>query len=196
MKYLALGDSYTIGTGASDESHSWPSIIARRLNAELTNPSVNGYTTLDLIRDELPYLERTKPDLVSILIGVNDLVQGRPPDNYRDSLTRIYDAVLDLEIPPRVAAVSIPTWSYVPAAEDFGGKDQVETLTGAFNAVAEQEARARNFTWIDIGASSTSGIGSPGWIAADDLHPGDAQYAVWAEAIWSAVRDLLGTTLG
>jgi len=194
IRYLALGDSYTIGTGASDESQSWPSIIARRMNAELTNPSVNGYTTLDLIRDELPYLERIKPDLVSILIGVNDLVQGRPPDNYRDSLTRIYDAVLDLEIPPRVAAVSIPTWSYVPAAADFGGKDKVETLTGLFNAVAEQEARARNFTWIDIGASSTSGIGSPGWIASDDLHPGDAQYAVWAEAIWSAVRDSWGTT--
>jgi len=121
VRYLALGDSYTIGTGASDESHSWPSIVARRLNAELTNPSVNSYTTLDLIRDELPYLERAKPDLVSILIGVNDLVQGRPPDHYRDSLARIYGAVLDLEIPPRVAAVSIPTWSYVPAAADFGG---------------------------------------------------------------------------
>ena len=89
MRYLALGDSYTIGTGASDESHSWPSIIARRLNAELTNPSVNGYTTLDLIRDELPYLERIKPDLVSILIGVNDLVQGRPPDlNLRRDIVR------------------------------------------------------------------------------------------------------------
>ncbi len=187
MRYLALGDSYTIGTGASDESHSWPSIIARRLNAELTNPSVNGYTTLDLIRDELPYLERAKPDLVSILIGVNDLVQGRPPDHYRDSLTRIYDAVLDLEIPPRVAAVSIPTWSYVPAAADFGGKDRVENLTGVFNAIAELEARARNFTWVDIAQASTSGIGTPGWIASDDLHPGDAQYAVWAEAIWSVV---------
>jgi len=187
MRYLALGDSYTIGTGASDESHSWPSIIARRLNAELTNPSVNGYTTLDLIRDELPYLERAKPDLVSILIGVNDLVQGRPPDHYRDSLTRIYDAVLDLEIPPRVAAVSIPAWSYVPAAADFGGKDRVENLTGVFNAIAELEARARNFTWVDIAQASTSGIGTPGWIASDDLHPGDAQYAVWAEAIWSVV---------
>src|SRR5205814_4352321 len=58
MRYLALGDSYTIGTGASDESHSWPSIIASRLPAELTNPAANGYTTLDLIREELPYLER------------------------------------------------------------------------------------------------------------------------------------------
>ena len=195
-RYLALGDSYTIGTGASDESHSWPSIIARRLNAELTNPSVNGYTTLDLIRDQLPYLERIKPDLVSILIGVNDLVQGRPPDLYRDSLTRIYDAVRDLETPPRVAAISIPTWSYVPAAADFGGKDQVAKLTGAFNAVAEQEARARNFTWIDISAASTAGAGAPGWIASDDLHPGDSQYAVWAEAIWSALRDSWGATLG
>ena len=191
MKYLALGDSYTIGTGASDQSRSWPSIIAQRLNAELTNPAVNGYTTLDLIRDELPYLERLRPELVSILIGVNDLVQGRQPDQYQDSLSRIYDAVLDLETPPRVVAISIPTWSYVPAAADFGGKDRVATLTGVFNAVAEREARIRNFTWVDIGEASTSGIGSAGWIASDDLHPGDAQYAAWAEAIWPAVSALV-----
>ena len=191
MKYLALGDSYTIGTGASDESRSWPSIIARRLNAELTNPAVNGYTTLDLIRDELPYLERLRPELVSILIGVNDLVQGRPPDQYQDSLSRIYDAVLDLETPPRVVAISIPDWSYVPAAADFSGKDRVATLTGVFNAVAEREARMRHFTWVDIGEASTSGIGSAGWIASDDLHPGDAQYAAWAEVIWPAVSALM-----
>jgi lysophospholipase L1-like esterase len=191
LKYLALGDSYTIGTGASDGSRSWPSIIARRLNAELTNPAVNGYTTLDLIRDELPYLERLKPELVSILIGVNDLVQDRSSDQYKDSLSRIYDAVLDLEIPPRVVAISIPAWSYVPAAADFGGKDRVATLTGVFNAVAEREARMRNFRWVDIGEASTSGIGSAGWIASDDLHPGDAQYAAWAEAIWPAVNALM-----
>jgi len=189
MRYLALGDSYTIGTGASDESHSWPSIIARRLNAELTNPAVNGYTTLDLIRDELPYLERIKPGLVSILIGVNDLVQGRSPHQYRDSLARIYDAVGALELPRRVAAISIPTWSYVPAAADFGGKVRVESVTGLFNAVAKGEARARSYIWVDISEASTLGIGSPEWIASDDLHPGDAQYALWAEAIWAAVAD-------
>src|SRR5438876_301931 len=77
MRYLALGDSYTIGTGASDDSHAWPSIIASRLGADLTNPAVNGYTTLDLIREELPYLGRVEHDFVSILIGVNDLVQDR-----------------------------------------------------------------------------------------------------------------------
>jgi len=184
-RYLALGDSYTIGTGASDDSHAWPSIIAKRLGAELTNPAVNGYTTLELIREELPYLERVNPDLVSVLIGVNDLVQGRTLDAYRRSLTAIYDAIAGT----LVVAVSIPTWSYVPAAADFGGAEHVEKLTAGFNAVAHEQAAARGFTWVDIGPASTSRLGSKGWIASDGLHPGDAQYAAWAEVIWRAVRD-------
>lgn len=159
-----------------------------RLGAELTNPAVNGYTTLDLIRDELPYLQSVKPDLVSILIGVNDLVQGRSTDTYRGSLTTIYDEVAK-DQGRRVAAVSIPTWSYVPAAADFGGMDHVDRLTRTFNVVAEEEARARNFIWIDIGGASTSGVGAKGWIASDRLHPGDAQYAAWAQVIWSAVQE-------
>ena len=180
MRYLALGDSYTIGTGASDESRSWPAIIAGRLGAELTNPAVNGYTTLDLIRQELPYVELINPDVVSVLIGVNDLVQGRTLDQYARSLVTIYDA-LDGR---RVGAVSIPTWSYVPAAADFGGAAKVSSLTAEFNQVARDAAMQRGFTWIDIGDASTSGIGSRGWIAFDQLHPGDAQYAAWADAIW------------
>ncbi len=188
MRYLALGDSYTIGTGASDDSHSWPSIIARRLGAELTNPAVNGFTTQDLVEHELALVRRLKPDLVTVLIGVNDLVQGRTTDQYRRSLATIYDEVASLP-KARVAAVSIPAWSYVPAAAEFGGRDHVEKLTRAFNRIAEEEARARNFTWVDISEPSTSGVGTRGWIASDQLHPGDAQYAAWAEAIWSALKD-------
>ena len=187
LRYLALGDSYTIGTGASNDEHAWPSIIAARLGAELTNPAVNGYTTLDLIRKELPLYRKLQPDLVTVLIGVNDLVQGRGADAYRGSLRTIYDAVQDA----RVVAVSIPTWSYVPAAAEFGGAERVDRLTQAFNEVAREESAARGFRWVDIGPASISGIGTRGWIASDQLHPGDAQYAVWAEAIWVVVREVI-----
>ena len=179
MRYLALGDSYTIGTGASAPVRAWPSIVASRLQLELTNPAVNGYTTEDLIRDELPLFGRTVPDLVSVLIGVNDLVQGRTVDQYRRSLARIYDAVTAA----RVFAVSIPTWSYVPAAAQFGGAAHVDRLTRAFNEAGRSEASDRGFPWVDLGPVSASRIGSDGWIAADGLHPGDAQYAAWAEVI-------------
>lgn len=125
-----------------------------------------------------------KPDLVTILIGVNDLVQGRTPDQYRESLKQIYTLVAEL----RVAAVSIPDWSFVPAAAEFGGQDLVGRLTELFNKVARKEASARGFEWIDISEVSRSGIGSPGWIASDELHPGDAQYAAWAEVIWARLK--------
>ncbi len=141
--YLALGDSYTIGTGASDESRSWPAIIAARLNAELTNPAVNGYTTLDLIRHELPLVKGLQPDLVSVLIGVNDLVQGRTPEQYRDSLRTIYEEVATLKLAAgRVAAVSIPTWSYAPAAADYGGRGISRGSTSGPQARRESGRRA------------------------------------------------------
>ena len=125
-----------------------------------------------------------KPDLVTILIGVNDLVQGRTPDEYRRSLKQIYDQIAE----PRVVAVSIPDWSFVPAAADFGGADHVGRMTGVFNEVAREEARSRGFEWIDITEVSRSGVGAPGWIASDRLHPGDTQYAAWADVIWDRLR--------
>jgi lysophospholipase L1-like esterase len=196
LRYLALGDSYTIGTGASSKAHNYPSILAARLTKAigrrvgLTNPAVNGFTTLDLIANELGYVDRLKPQLVSILIGVNDLVQGRTAEQYRASMVHIYDAAAALGLPPgQVAAISIPTWSEVPAAPNFGDKAALRRLTDAFNSSAQSEAESRGFTWIDIGAVSTSAMGSPAWISSDQLHPGDAQYAAWAEVIWKAVRE-------
>ena len=197
IRYLALGDSYTIGTGASSSAHSWPSIIAERLRnqtgqkVELTNPAVNGFTTLDLIREELPEVRRLKPDLVTILIGVNDLVRERTPADYRASLVRIYDEVKKESAPDgRVFAVSIPNWSVVPAAREYGDPEQIRHLTDTFNDIAQEEAVERGFGWIDITAASLSGLGTPDWIASDGLHPGDNQYAAWAEVIWHSVREM------
>ena len=191
IRYLALGDSYTIGTGASDPTRGWPSIVAARLGqktgdtVELTNPAVNGFTTDDLIQHELHHVNDLKPELVTVLIGVNDLVRGRPLAEYDSMLSTIYDA-LDGR---RVFAISIPSWHFVPAAADFGGADHVERLTRLFNQIAREEAVAHRFTWVDIGPASRSGIGSPGWIASDHLHPGDAQYSAWADVIWEAVGE-------
>jgi lysophospholipase L1-like esterase len=196
IRYLALGDSYTIGTGASDESHNFPSIVSGLLSqatgtrVDLTNPAVNGFTTLDVIAKELAVIDRIKPDLVTVLIGVNDLVQNRSVDEYKASLVTIYDRIRGLALEDgRVAAIAIPNWSVVPAALQFGEPQFIRAVTNAFNAAAKRESLERGFTWVDITWVSTYRLGSPGWIATDQLHPGDAQYAAWAEVIWDNVRD-------
>jgi acyl-CoA thioesterase I len=157
---------------------------------EVVNPAVNGFTTVDLLAKELGYITDLKPDLVSVLIGVNDLVQGRSAQQYRESLVEIYDAIAATHLTPgRVAAMSIPNWSVVPAARDYGDPARLRRLTEEFNAVARQEAETRRFAWVDLTEVSTRAMGSPGWIAADELHPGDAQYSAWADEIWKRVQN-------
>ena len=156
----------------------------------MSNPAVNGFTTVDLIQNELGYVERLKPHLVSILIGVNDLVQGRTPGDYKKSVSKIYGTVGTLELDPgRVVAISIPDWSAVPAATTFGNPEGIKSLTETFNEIARSEADRRTFMWIDIGPVSTSQLASPGWISSDQLHPGNLQYAAWADVIWEIVRE-------
>ena len=192
--YLALGDSYTIGTGASHESRNFPSLLARRLESEsghhvrVVNPAVNGFTTIDLLAREIGFIEQLRPDVVTVLIGVNDLVRGRVAAQYRESIVEIYEAIAALELPRgRAAAISIPDWSAVPAAHDYGDPLYLKRTTDTFNAVAREEAITRAFAWVDITAVSRQGLGRPGWISADDLHPADAQYAAWADEIWRRV---------
>ena len=96
IRYLALGDSYTIGTGLEDETQNFPSLLAGRLKDEtgidvaLVNLGVNGYTTTDLILEELPVAQHARPELVTILIGANDIVQGSDEAGYRYRLQQIY----------------------------------------------------------------------------------------------------------
>ena len=194
LTYLALGDSYTIGTGASHESRNFPSLLALQLQAatgrevRVVNPAVNGFTTIDVLAREIGFIERLHPDVITVLIGVNDLVRGRTAEQYRESLVEIYEAIVTVELPRgRVAAISIPDWSVSPSARDYGDPLSLRRATDAFNAVARDEAGRRAFTWVDITPVSRLGVSSAGWFSADDLHPSDIQYAAWAEEIWRHV---------
>jgi acyl-CoA thioesterase I len=190
-RYLALGDSYTIGTGATAPAANFPSLLQARLRnatgeaVELVNPAVDGYTSEQLEATELPLLERVRPTLVSLLIGANDVVQRRPMEQYRGSLRRIHDAIAAAAVAPgAVLAVSIPDWSVTPAAAQFGDPAVIASRIAAFNTVARAEAEARGAHWVDV--TELSRRGGAGWLADDGLHPGDAQYAAWADHIWAA----------
>ena len=193
--YLALGDSYTIGTGATHESRNFPSLLALQVQAatgrdvRVVNPAVNGFTTVDVLAREIGFIDQLHPDFVTVLIGVNDLVRGRSVEQYRESLVEIYEAIATVELPRgRVAALSIPDWSVAPSARDYGDPLSLKRSTDAFNAVARNEAVRRAFAWVDITNASLQGLSGAGWFSADDLHPSDIQYAAWAEEIWRVVR--------
>jgi acyl-CoA thioesterase I len=190
IRYVALGDSYTIGTGLEDESQNFPSLLAKRLTKEtgldvaLVNLGVNGYTTTDLIREELPVAGRLRPEVVTVLIGANDVVQRSSEAAYRTRLAEIYDAVARLAPPAtNVVSVSTPDFSALPGAAPFGTASELRTRIDAFNRIAQSEAVARGFHYADISVISRENRGQD-WLAADGLHPGPAQHRAIADQLW------------
>jgi len=195
IRYVALGDSYTIGTGLDDESQNFPTLLARRIIDEtgvdvaLTNLGVNGYTTTDLIREELPVARRTRPGLVTVLIGANDVVQGSTDPSYQSRLGEIYDALLALDLPAtRVLAISTPDFSALPGAAPFGTARDLRIRIDAFNRISQSEAAARGFHYADISAISREESKGRDWLSADGLHPGPAQHQAIAAQLWTVLR--------
>jgi lysophospholipase L1-like esterase len=191
IRYLALGDSYTIGTGLDDDAQNFPSLLAKRLTEEtgidvaLVNLGVNGYTTSDLIRQELPVARGLRPQLVTILIGANDVVRGSDAASYRARLTQIYEAIKELDVPPaRVLAISVPDFSPLPGAAPFGSPNHLRRRIDAFNDIARTEAATRAFRYADITAISRETNHGDDWLAGDGLHPGPAQHGAFADRLW------------
>ena len=194
MRYVALGDSYTIGT-AAPPADAFPEQLVRSrpdLALELVaNLGVNGYTAADLIRDELPALNAAAPELVTLLIGVNDVVQGIPAVTYESNLVHIFDA-LQARLPPdRIVTIAIPDYTATPAGADYGDPDDQHDAIVADNAIMARLARERGIAFVDIFDLSLRAAEDRSLVADDGLHPSGAQYALWVERIGPVVAGLL-----
>ena len=194
LRYAALGDSYTIGTSVA-EADRWPDQLVARLgegSLELVaNLGVNGFTSGDVIDVELPSLQALRPGFVSVLVGVNDVVQGVPPEAYRSNAAAILDAVLGFVPANRIVAVSTPDYTVTPQGASYGDPTRQSAGIRANNAILEELAEARGIAFVDIYDLSLRAASDRSLVARDGLHPSGAQYALWVERIAPVVADLL-----
>ena len=184
-RYLALGDSFTIGTGVGPE-RSFPALLverwrARGIDVELTNPAVNGYTTDDLIERELPLAATVQPTLVTLLIGANDLVGRSDAARYGAQLRRILDGLVSAGVAPAaIHGLPQPDWSLAPAASRFGDPEDVRLRIEAFNATMRGEVERAGGRYLDL-FSEMRRQAEAGMLAPDGLHPSAEAHAQWAE---------------
>ena len=185
LRFLALGDSYTIGESV-DSAGRWPVQLARALRARKLNvgdPKIvarTGWTTDELAAG----IEIAAPagpyDLVSLLIGVNNQYRGRDAEKYRAEFTSLLAQAVQLAggKASRVVVLSIPDWGVTPFAT---GRDRAKIAAeiDRFNAIGRAESAAAGAHWVDV--TSASREERAGWYAADGLHPTAAQYARWVE---------------
>lgn len=188
-RFLALGDSYTIGEAVAP-GERWPALLAQRL--QLGEPEIvakTGWTT-----DELrAAIDAARPqgafDLVTLLIGVNDQYRGRDAESYRSGFTALLDRAIAFggSDPQRVVVVSIPDWGVTPFAADRD-RAQIAAEIDRFNGVNREEAGRAGAHYADIGAVSREAASQTGLTAADGLHPSAELYRRWVEIILPKAR--------
>ena len=185
-RFLALGDSFTIGTGTTPD-RSFPAVLARiwtdgGRTVVLSNPAVNGYTTEDLIRDELPLITSFRPTLVSVLIGANDIVRGSNEDRYRRAVASIHQRIGADTPLARIVGLPQPDWSLSPAGSGFGDPAAIARTIERFNEIARDEAQRAHASWIDLFPLMRE-QGRKRMFAPDGLHPSAEAYAEWAREL-------------
>lgn len=199
LRFVPLGDSYTIGTSVA-EAERWPNQLVARLGGDpvslhlVGNPATNGFASGDLIRAELPKLENLRPEFVTVQIGVNDVVQRVPDVDYSANLSLMLDSLL-AELPaPRVLCLSSPDYTVTPQGAAFG---QAETQRAGImrnNEILRGAAEGRGIRFVpDIFEISQVAGDDRRMLARDGLHPSGAQYGLWVDALLPVVRELLAS---
>ena len=201
MKFLALGDSYTIGEGVV-EAGRWPVQLARALRAEgvaLDEPRIiatTGWTT-----DELSAaIDAAEPlgtfAFVSLAIGVNNQYRGRGADEYRGEFAQLLERAIGFAggRADRVLVLSIPDWGATRfGAESGRDLDQVARDLDAYNAIAREVCSARGVAFVDVAPVSRVRGGETTMLADDGLHPSAAMYAEWTRLALPAARKTMVT---
>ncbi len=189
IRYVALGDSYTICEGAK-EKDSWPLNLAADLTAKsipvslIANPSRTGWTTQNLIDRELPVFDESNADAVTVLIGVNDWVQGVDVATFRKNLKFILDHLQNkLKDKQNILLITIPDFGVTPTGKNYsGGRNSSAGIT-EFNDVIKEEAKARSLPLVDIFEISQAMGTDSTLVAPDGLHPSAKEYAIWEKMI-------------
>jgi lysophospholipase L1-like esterase len=193
VRYVALGDSYTIGTAVA-ERERWPNqLVARVPELELVaNLAVNGFTSRDVIEVELLQLDAHRPDFITLLIGVNDVVQGVPAATYRQNVVRILDDAVDRVGAARVLVVTTPDYTVTPGGSDYGDPVQHAAGIRENNAIITEVARGLGIDVVDIHDISLEAATDPTLVAGDGLHPSGRQYELWVQRMVPNVERILG----
>ncbi len=193
-KFLALGDSYTIGesVGTNERFPVQTEVLLQDSTHQIKAPQIiaqTGWTTTDL----LAALQRENPpknfDIVTLLIGVNNQYQGKSLDVYRNEFTTLLVKAIQYarENKNHVVVLSIPDYSVMPFSANLD-KAKIAREIDAFNAVNKEVTRQIGVAYLDITPISREAATNPALIAGDGLHPSGEQYARWSALLAPIIK--------
>ncbi len=191
-KFLALGDSYTIGESV-EERDRWPEQLAAAIRAKgkkIDKPRIIGVTgwRTDQLKNAIEEAHlKNEYGLVSLLIGVNNQYQKKSAESYAPEFEELLRTAIALAEGKKenVFVVSIPDYGFTP----FGKPKQAEITKAIdqFNDINRTITLQLGVKYINITDLTREGLEKPEYVATDGLHPSGKMYALWVERITKAL---------
>ena len=155
FRYLALGDSYTIGESVSAEE-GWPNQLAKQLESEHLQIEVKviartGWTTSELWQGIQSSDIRPPYDLVSLLIGVNNQYRGYDRHEYRNEFNFLLKKSIEYAggNANRVVVLSLPDWGMTPLTSSHE-RARITKEIDKFNLVNRNLSERAGVHYVDV----------------------------------------------
>ena len=170
--YVAIGASDSFGIGTDNPTQdNWPTVLSGLMGPDvhLINLGIPGETVAEARETELPVALDAHPNIVTVWLGVNDILQSVSVDDYEQGLEAILHA-LDEQTHAHVFVGNIPDLTALPY---FAGYDQdaLKTKIAQWNAAVDEAVAATGAILVDINASWDAVAQHPEYVASDGLHP-------------------------
>jgi lysophospholipase L1-like esterase len=183
-----LGDSTAAGVGASTSAGALVSQVADGLPATSVSVlAVSGARVADVLEDQVPKVAGLEPRLILISVGANDTIHLTGRGTFRDTYEKVVRA-LPNGVP--VVLLGVPDMGAIPrfaqplrAVAGWRGRN--------VDAEGRRVAADTGAVYVDIaGPTGPPFRRHPGrYFAADDFHPSDAGYGLWADAVLKVLRN-------
>jgi len=190
IRYLALGDSYTIGEGVPSEG-AYPNQLAKALSAlditveETKIIARTGWTTDELKADILKRELSNDWNLVSLLIGVNNQFRGRSQVQFKVEFEELLAMAIEFAggDTSRVFVLSIPDYGVTPFGQNNNTTGRISREIDEFNNIKKEVCSSYQVDYYDITEISRMAADDPSLLAADRLHPSASMYALWVDKV-------------
>ncbi|MBV9958978.1 MAG: SGNH/GDSL hydrolase family protein [Acidobacteria bacterium] len=187
--YAAVGDSTGAGLGARQGGYVerlFARIKQARPASRLNNRSLAGANTAQVLQSQVAQIVADQPTLVTVGIGLNDLLQGVTEDEFAKNYEEIVSRLLGTHA--FIIITTLPDLSAAPAFAKREAGDLTARLI-RYNQRIETIAARYGVELVDVYNLSREALHTrPELFGADGLHPSDAGYEYWAETLWPAVN--------
>jgi lysophospholipase L1-like esterase len=197
-KYLALGDSYTIGQSVC-ETCRFPIQLQDSISKYIDDIDTfqtkiiaqTGWTTSNLKPAITSQNTPNDYDLVTLLIGVNNQYQNTPFNVYEQEFPELVSTAIEKAKGKKenVIVVSIPDYAYTPFRN---GNTTISTQIDTYNAFAENYCITNNISFVNITDITRLGLAQTNLVATDGLHPSKIAYTKFVERILPKAKIKLG----